>query len=231
MIMYKMIMYKKILNLCAFAFFIALVASFVSCKPEEDETVQLSRLFRPNSFSRVVEGTNVLLKWTPIKNGSYLIEYGHLASGLPFDSVKNKQVIELARGTTSYELSDLWGSTRYGIRIKAISTIAGTNDSEWVATNFTTGAENIFYPLTFQPDGSYFKILLSWQMEKEVSRIIVTNLQLGEKVFEVSNEEKALGEKTLLGTAEYRFRNGQQYNITIWLGDRKRGENTITLQR
>lgn len=224
-------MYKNILNLCALIFFMALAASFVSCEPEENETVQLSRLFRPSSFSRVVDGTNVSLKWMPIKNATYLIEYGHLASGLPFDSVKNKVVVELARGTTSYELSDLWGSTRYGIRIMAISTLAGTNNSEWVATNFTTGAENIFYPLTYQPDGSYFKILLSWQVEKEVSRIVVTNLQLGEKIFEISNEEKALGEKTLLGTTDYRFRNGQQYNITIWLGDRKRGENTITLQR
>lgn len=224
-------MYKKILNLCAFTFFMVLVASFFSCRPEEDESVQLSRLFRPNSFSRVVDGTSVSLIWTPIKNATYLIEYGQLASGLPFDSVKNKQVIELARGITSYELSDLWGSTRYGIRIKAISTLAGTNDSEWVTTSFTTGAENIFYPITYEPDGSDFKIFISWQIEKEVTHIVVNNLQLGNKVFEISTEEKAAGIKTLVSAPDYRFRNGQTYTISIWLNERKRGENSVTLKR
>lgn len=224
-------MYKKIFNLYAFVFFTVLAASFFSCEQEKDETVQLSRLFRPNSFSKVVDGTSVLLTWTPIKNATYLIEYGQQASETPFDSVKNKQVIELPRGITTYELSDLWGSARYGIRIKAKSTLAGTNDSEWVTSSFTTAAENIFYPITFEPDGSDFKVFMSWLVEKDVTRIVVNNLQLGDKVFEISDEEKNAGKKTLISAPDYRFRNGQLYTISIWLNDRKRGENSVTLKR
>lgn len=222
---------KIILRLFTFAFVAAFALTAVSCKPEENNAVQLSRLFRPSSFNCLVDGTNVTLSWTPIKNATYLIEYGRLASGLPFDSVKDMQTIELPSGITSYQLLDLWGSTRYGIRIKAVSTIPGTNDSEWVVTSFTTDAENIFYPITFTPDGSDFKIFISWDIEKEVTHIVVNNLQLGDKVFEISTEEKAVGMKTLVSAPEYRFRNGQLYTISIWLGERKRGENSVILQR
>jgi len=222
---------KLLLNVCTYVIIAAFAISFVSCDTEEEGEVQLSRLFRPGSFSRVVDGTNVSLSWLPIKNASYLIEYGRLASGLPFDSIKDMQVIELERGVSTHELYDLWGSTRYGIRIKAVSIISGTNDSEWVSSNFTTDAENILYPLTYEPNESDFNVHLIWQSEKEVSHIIVNNLQLGVKTFEISSEEKISGEKTLLNSSDYRFRNNQQYTISIWLGERKRGEKVITIVR
>lgn len=223
---------KIILSICTFALLTAFILPLPSCTQEEEEqTVQLSRLFRPGSFSRVVDGTSVTLSWTPIKNAAYLIEYGRLAVDLPFDSVKDKVSIEIPKGYISYQLTDLWGSTRYGIRIKCVSTLAGTNDSEWVTTSFTTAAENIFYPIVYEPDGIDFKITVSWQVEKDVSHITVNNLQLGEKIFEISNEEKALGQKVLLSASDYRFRNAQQYTIAIWLDERKRGENSVTLLR
>lgn len=213
------------------AIVVTLAIAFTSCQPEDEVEVPLSRLFRPGSFSRVVDGVNVSLTWVPIKNASYRIEYGRLASGLPFDSVKDMQIVELERGVSSYELMELWGSTRYGIRIKAVSLVSETADSEWASSSFTTGAENIFYPITFHPDGSDFKIFLTWQNGKDVTHIIVNNLQSGDKIFEISPDEKETGSKTLASSPDYRFRNGQFYTISIWLGERKRGENSITLQR
>lgn len=222
---------RIILSLCTFAFLTAFTISFVSCEQEEEEDVVLSRLFRPGSFSRIVNGTDVALSWIPIKNATYLIEYGRLASGLPFDSIKDKQTIELERGVSSYQLYELWGSTRYGIRIKAVSTIPETEDSEWATSNFTTGAENIFYPLTYEPAGNDFRIFVKWIPEKTVTHILINNLQLGEKLIPLSNAEITVGEKIIESVPEYRLRNGQQYIISIWFNERKRGENSVTLQR
>lgn len=219
---------KIIWSLCSLVFF---AVSFISCDSDDEEEMVLSRLFRPGSFSRVVDGTNVSLSWTPIRNASYLIEYGRLEYGLPFESIKDMNTIELRQGSSSCQLHDLWGSTRYGIRIKAISLVPETKDSEWVISNFTTEAENIFYPLSFEPVGNVFRIFVKWNATKEVEKIKITNLQLGDKTIDLTSAEIAAGEKTIESADDYALRNGQMYTVSIWLGERKRAEASVTLKR
>ena len=203
----------------------------ISCETEEPVVnQQLSRLFRPGSFSRLVEGTTVTLSWQPIKNATYYIEYGKAEAGVPFEEIEELAAITLGR-VSAHKIENLWGSTRYAIRIKAVSTIEGVNDSEYVNSNFTTGAENIFYPLAFEYNGTDFTILVKWEAEKDVSHITINNLQLGEKIISLSAEDITIGEKRIASTTEYRLRSGQQYTIAIYLNTRKRGENSITLQR
>lgn len=219
---------KKLFRICWAVLFSFL---FIACNNDEPTNDQLlSRLFRPGSFARSIEGTNVMLSWLPIKNATYYIEYGRALPGVPFEEVEDLQILSLGR-VSSHQLTDLWGSTRYAIRIKAVSTIPEVNDSEYVYSNFTTGAENIFYPLTFGLDNTDFYIMVKWDVDKEVSHIMIDNLQLGSKEFLLTAEEIAIGEKKIENSPDYRLRAGQQYTISIYLDERKRGENSITLQR
>ena len=218
----------KISRICSIALFALVLAS---CGNDDEPVEQLSRLFRPGSFARTVDGTTVTLSWLPIKNATYYIEYGRAEAGVPFEEIEDLQKLSLGRVST-YKLENLWGSTRYAIRIKAVSTIPEVKDSEYVNSNFTTGAENIFYPLESGLNGTSFYISVKWEQgNNEVTHIEINNLQLGSKTIFLSEAEIAAGEMKIENSSDYRLVNGQQYIISIYQGERKRGESSITLRR
>lgn len=223
---------KNIYRLCWFAL---LALLFVSCDDNDNSGEQeLSRLFRPGSLTRLVEGTTVTLSWIPIKGATYYIEYGRAEAGVPFEEVEDMQSLTLGK-VSSCKVDNLWGNTRYAVRLKAVSSTPGVNDSQYVVSNFTTGAENIFYPLTYGPDGNDFWILAKWDNTKEVSRLVIDHSQQGEKIILLSAAEITAGEALIKSTPDYRLRPGvpgqDEYKFSIYLGERKRGESTVRLQR
>src|SRR5690606_34361191 len=143
--------------------------SLSSCSKHnlEDPDNTTERLFRPPMFAASVEANEVTLSWVPISNATYVLEISK--DELLFEN--ELEQIEVGE-TDSYVLEELWSSTRYSARIKAVSNDPAIKDSEFTAITFQTGAENIFFTPT-EEDISTSSVLLGWDNSREADRITV----------------------------------------------------------
>jgi hypothetical protein len=203
-----------ILAFCSFA--------LLSCEKETDDEVEkIDQLFRPVLFRAAVEETNVTLTWTPIAGATYALEISK--DSLLFET--DLQVIYLDKQVTTHLVEELWSSSRYSARIKAVSTDASIKDSGYKEITFFTGKENIFYGVTDENIGSDH-VLLKWIAGKNVSHIevmkegdpednIISNL--------LTEEDIRIGQKDIVGLSP-----GTTYIFKIYNGEKPRGTTTVT---
>ncbi|GHT64047.1 hypothetical protein AGMMS50239_21050 [Bacteroidia bacterium] len=187
----------------------------VACTKDDNEESLPKKLFRPVSFTAIVNANNVELTWTPIQGASYLIEL--YRDSLKFETDLKTFTFE---NTNQAKIEDLWGSTRYSARIKAVSTNPATQDSEFKVMTFATGSENIFAELK-SDDIEISQITLKWDNTKAVDRIRVTSAGLTDVEIDLTSEDTANGVKTITELSP-----DTQYTFLLYLGERRRG--TVT---
>lgn len=145
-----------------------------SCLEKPAEPVsKVDKLFRPVQFTATTNGATVSFNWVPIKGASYLLEVSK--DTLRFQNELKTVSID---NSTSHTLGDLWSSTFYSARIKAISKEGGVLDSEFQTVTFITGIENIFYAVD-NAGITGESVKLAWDVNKNVTDIrIYTGDQL-----------------------------------------------------
>lgn len=188
----------------------------LSCEKHslEDPDNTTDRLFRPPTFSASVNDNEVTLTWIPISSASYFLEISK--DSLMFET----EVEQIALGeVNSHILSDLWSSTRYSARIKAISNDPQVKDSEFIAVTFKTGAENIFFT-PGEDDITTTSILLSWNNNKDVDRITISATGKSTRTVLLTstevNEGRVLIEELSSGiTYTFRIYNGEMLRGTL----------------
>lgn len=195
-----------------------LLTNMLSCEEHSlaDPDNTTDRLFRPPTFSASVNANEVTLSWVPIANATYLLEISK--DNLLFET--DLQQIELGEVDT-YDLTELWSSTRYSARIKAVSKTPGVKDSEFIAITFTTGVENIFFTPS-EEDITETSILLTWNKSKEVDKITVSATGMTTRNVSLSQAQIAAGKiniEELIKATSYIFR--------IYKGEMLRGTITV----
>ncbi|NGM62466.1 fibronectin type III domain-containing protein [Sphingobacterium sp. SGG-5] len=194
------------------------LAGLVSCKKHnlEDPDNSTDRLFRPPMFAASVNANEVTLSWVPIADATYLLEISK--DELQFEN--EVQQIELGE-TDTYVLEELWSSTRYSARIKAISKDPSIKESEFTAITFQTGAENIFYTPE-EEDITINSVLLGWDKSKEADRITVAATGTATRTISLSATDIENGE--ILVDA---LNPATTYTFRIYKGEMLRGTLTV----
>ncbi len=185
---------------------------FSSCEKEEEEVNQNVRLFRPVELSTDFDGTTVTITWLPIKGAqSYELE-------LSRDSLLFENVVETFSGITESRVTipDLAGGNRYSVRIKALAQEEQFN-SEFAELTFVTPTENIIYQVAGEDIGAN-EILLKWDPSKVVTHIVMTPETGSSLQFEITEEEKAAGEKRIEGLVGETVYTAEIYNNDIQRG-------------
>jgi hypothetical protein len=190
----------------------------VSCEKTNSIVVDntVDQLFRPFSFTATVRGNSVGLYWVPIAGASYSVEYSK--DSLFF--TKELVVIPLD-GVTFYTVADLYSSTRYSARIKAISKDKGIKDSEYKSITFVTGIENIFITVPIADIGKN-QILIKWNSLKPVSQIVVSAVGVADVTIPLSASDQTIGQK-LVGN----LTNNTSYTFKIFYTDMLRGTMVV----
>jgi len=196
--------------------FLCIILLF-SCDDNETEEYQLSRLFSPISFSASVELNVVSLSWVPINEAIYVLEISK--DSLLFEH--DLQTIPLDKNV-EYLLENLWSSTRYSARIKAVSNDPSIADSKFTAITFKTGIENIFYAAS-PGDTSVDKITLRWDNTKLVTSIVVSKAGIDDFAIHLSENDIAEGKKVIAELTE-----NSVYTFRIYLGEMLRGTMTVS---
>lgn len=197
-------------------FFLPLL--IVSCEKSNSIAVDntVDQLFRPFSFTALVNGNTIDFYWVPIANASYSVEYSK--DSLLF--TKELKVIPLD-GVTIYSIGDLYSSTRYSARIKAISKDKTIKDSEYKSITFLTGIENIFNTVPTADIGKN-QILIKWNSLKTVSQLVVSTAGIADVILPLSASDQTSGKKladNLTSNTSYIFK--------IYNGDMLRGTMTV----
>ena len=190
----------------------------VSCEKSNSIAVDntVDQLFRPFSFTALVNGNTIDFYWVPIANASYSVEYSK--DSLLF--TKELKVIPLD-GVTIYSIGDLYSSTRYSARIKAISKDKTIKDSEYKSITFLTGIENIFNTVPTADIGKN-QILIKWNSLKTVSQLVVSTAGIADVILPLSASDQTSGKKladNLTSNTSYIFK--------IYNGDMLRGTMTV----
>ncbi len=195
-----------------------LLAGLFSCKKHnlDDPDNTTDRLFRPPTFAASVNANEVTLSWIPIANATYILEVSK--DNLLFET--ELQQIELNEVNT-YVLSDLWSSTRYSARIKAISKNPSIKESEFTAVTFQTGVENIFFTPT-EDDVTTNSVSLGWDNSKEADRITVAASGTATRTIVFSASEIENGQILVEG-----LNPATTYTFRIYKGERLRGTLTV----
>ncbi len=173
------------------------------------------RLFRPAQFGASIEGNMVTFTWVPIANASYALE---ISKDSLFQTDLQTFLID---GVNQFKVEDLWSQTRYFARIKSISKDPMIKDSEYKQITFVTGLENILYSVPPGDIGAN-QILLKWDSTKEVSHIVVSTINADDTVIQLSDSEKASGEK-MIGNLQ----SGTEYTFKIYFGEMPRGTISV----
>lgn len=194
-------------------------AGMLSCEKHnlEDPDTSTDRLFRPPTFAANVNTNEVTLSWVPIANATYVLEVSK--DNLVFET--ELQRIELGE-VAEYILTDLWSSTRYSARIKAVSNNPLVKDSEFTAVTFQTGVENVFFS-TDEDDITESTIVLNWDNSKAVDKVTVSSTGLATRTvslspLEIANGQAVIGELT----------GGTNYTFRIYNSEMLRGTLTIS---
>jgi hypothetical protein len=190
----------------------------VSCEKSNSIAVDntVDQLFRPFSFTAAVSGNSIGFYWVPIANASYSVEYSK--DSLLF--TKELKVIPLD-GVTIYSVKDLYSSTRYSARIKAISKDKTIKDSEYKSITFVTGIENIFYTVPTADIGKN-QILIKWNSLKSVSQLVVSTAGVADVILPLSASDQTSGQKLVVNLT-----NITSYTFKIYNGDMLRGTMTV----
>lgn len=203
-----------------------LLAGFSACEESEEITGGTpSRLFRPANLSFTPDKTTV--SWTPVKGSTYQLEVGR-NKGETFETAVGVQTFMLT--TSSFTFPELWGSTRYTVRIKSVSNDPDIKDSEYNQASFTTSPENIIVSYLNEIGSDW--ITLHWSADEfPVSHIHVEWLEGRGGPFEpfdaeVSPEEAAAGAKKVEGLVAR-----SKYRFTVYTGERMRGDIEIITER
>lgn len=209
---------KEINKYTILALGIFCLAGILSCEKHnlEDPDNTTDRLFRPPAFAASVNTNEVTLSWVPISDATYVLEVSK--DNLLFET--ELQQIEL-KDVAEYVLTDLWSSTRYSARIKAVSNNPSIKDSEFNVLTFQTGVENIFITPE-EEDITNHSVLLAWDTSKEVDRITVTTAGTATRSLTLSASEISKGQllvEELTPATTYTFR--------IYKGEMLRGSLTL----
>lgn len=113
----------------------------------------------------------------------------------------------------------------YSVRVKAVSSKEGQNDSKYIALAFQTEAENIFYPLTDDNLGKTEVdtwVTLSWPANSEVTHLILNPGETEERI-DLTSDQIATGELTIEGLAF-----DTEYVVVLFNGDNPKQRGSVT---
>jgi hypothetical protein len=182
-----------------------------SCK-EDDEVMERVRLFRPVELSTNFDGTTVEITWLPIRGASgYDVD-------LSKDSLQFENIVESFSSVQAAKITipDLEGGSRYSVRVKALSEEEQFN-SQFAELTFVTPTENILYQIAGDDIGAT-DVRITWDPSKVVTHIVITSESGIPAEFEITEAEKAAGEKLCEGL------DGETtYTAAIFNGEIRRG--------
>jgi len=189
----------------------------ISCEKSNSIAVEKAdQLFRPINFLASVGGNSVGFSWVPIAGASYSLEYSK--DSLLF--TKELKVIPL-NNVAIYSIGDLYSSTRYSARIKAVSKDIIIKDSEYKTVTFVTGIENIFYTVATADIGNN-QVLVKWLSTKSVSQLVVSTAGVADVTLPLSASDQTSGQKLVINLT-----NNTTYTFKIYLGDMLRGTISV----
>ncbi len=200
-----------------YAFVVCIMLFIPSCKEETETEDIFSTLFRPPVITASVNGVSVTFSWTAVGDGIYSLEISR--DSMLFQT--DLQVFEVNE-KVYYTIDDLYSSTRYSARVKAISKNPDIQDSGYKEISFKTGVENLFYAVADADIGTN-SLLLKWEKGKNVSHIMISATGVEASMVNISNDEMSAGEKLIEG-----LNPGTKYTFTIYLDTRIRGTITAT---
>jgi len=188
----------------------------VSCDEETLVVETPDQLFRPALFTANVNGNEVTLTWVPIANASYSLEVSK--DSLLF---QNELLVIPLEEVQTYKITDLWSTTRYSARIKAVSKDPLIKDSGYNQITFVTGTENILYTPA-SADISTTSVLLKWDASKAVTKIVVSATGIADRTINLASADIAAGQKLIDGLS-----SGITYIFKIYNGEMLRGTISV----
>jgi len=222
---------KKTYFLLLGLFLLTLISS---CSEVNDWPVDkgCDRLFRPLQFEiskTTANSVTITFSYVP-KAARYVFEFSE--DSLKFDNI-TKSVTILADTLTTFAEStdiiktsyrtifdDLKGSTKYSVRMKAIS--ADGKESGYLEDLFTTPDEQIFTDCK----ASVNTVLLEWKAGTKVTNINYWETGQADSIVtthQVTDEEMQAGKAVIDGLA-----SGTRYTAIIYNGNSKRGSKKFT---
>jgi hypothetical protein len=134
------------------------------------------------------------------------------------DSLQFSNIVHSFTGITEPKIviPELAGGTRYSVRVKALADEEQYN-SQFAELTFVTPTENILYQINSDQIGAT-DVVISWDPTKTVSHIVITPESGSPIQFEITEEEKAAGEKLCEG-----LEGETNYLAEIYNGDIQRG--------
>lgn len=177
-------------------------------------------LFRtPKIEAKEIEATYIDLLWNKVPNADYYkIELSE--DSLKFETNLKEVGAGEVIAKNEYTIADLVGSTRYSVRIKALSN-AGIKESEWATYTFKTKSEQILDDVSALGSSS---ATLTWDSKSKVDSYVLYEggSTTGTK-HALTEAEIAEGKLVLTGLKE-----ATQYRVVVLLGTITRGSRTFT---
>ena len=190
-----------------------------------------ARLLRTASIEIIPNTFTADISWTAIPKAEYYIieiskeeltdeiEMGNTTSSIIFGQDKSIT-------SSSYTMTNLESSTKYYIRIKALSST--TAESKWAyngetnASNFMTTDEQIFLSIS-QWDIDEEEVTVRWEANSEVTSLLLNKPD--------GSTDEVILEAESIANGEYTFtelEKGTTYTINIYNGTKNRGKMTFT---
>ena len=158
-----------------------------SCTEDANDSAvdkSYDRLYRTTHFEmEKAMATSVVLKFNGVAEATkYVFEFSldsmQFADIIRTEEVKADTLTPYSAGKTAVQteylklFEDLYGTTRYSARVKAVNENKGT-ESGWFGLSFMTPAEQIFTTVTPGITDANFK----WEADKTVSTLLVGQIQ------------------------------------------------------
>lgn len=195
----------------------------VGCEKSDntpDEPGKNVPLYTPSDLTPKVMGTTVQLKWRGVSNTS-----GYEVLAARSNTFDNATVYAVAVGATTPVLTveNLSQTTNYWFKVRALASDQTYNSAYSTPVQVTTGTENI---LQATPKAiSDVSITLQWTAGAVITNMVLTPMITGgtAQTLTLSENEKALGEKTLTNLSPE-----TTYNVKLYNGANIRGEGEYT---
>lgn len=206
---------KKIIYLLSISFVLFATACDDDIAPEITE-IDSSRLFSPTKLEAVISNqTSVRIKWDEVKKAdSYNLRIfeGENTEGTPVREIKDLKMLHLP-----YTVSGLEGETDYLLSVQAVA--SGYEDSKWTNLAFTTGKEQIFYPVDLN-EVEATQVTLRWPAGETATTIVLTP---GDITYTVTQSDIAAGMAKITGLTPE-----TAYTASLMNGKKTRGTATFT---